>query len=151
MITELQTFQPNSSNTSHHFNSFYMPVHLILLHSTVPTMPHAAVSPNTPSPSIPQFVSAPYAQSYLTMPSTANILRRWWRSEWALSIGGMTATDKISTGWRTCPSATVSTVNPTFTDLGSNPALRTERLTTDRLSHSTAPPCSQTPSLYGQL
>jgi hypothetical protein len=37
-----------------------------------------------------------------------------------------------------CPSATLSTTNPTWTDSGSNPGLRGERPATDRLSHGTA-------------
>jgi hypothetical protein len=32
-----------------------------------------------------------------------------------------------STGRKTCPSATLSTTNPTWTDLGLNPGLRGER------------------------
>jgi len=67
VVTELQIFQPNSSQ-SYHFNSFYMPVHLILLHSTIPTMLHEAphhAPPNTPSPLVPQFVSAPRALSLI--------------------------------------------------------------------------------------
>jgi hypothetical protein len=39
---------------------------------------------------------------------------------------------------RTCPSATLSTTNPTLTDPGSNPGLRGERPATNRLSHDTA-------------
>jgi hypothetical protein len=39
---------------------------------------------------------------------------------------------------KTCPSATLSTTNPTWTDLGSNPGLRGERPATNRLSHGTA-------------
>jgi hypothetical protein len=38
----------------------------------------------------------------------------------------------------TCPSATLSITNPTWTDPGSNPGLRGERPTTNRLSHGTA-------------
>jgi hypothetical protein len=36
---------------------------------------------------------------------------------------------------KTCPSATLSTTNLTWTDLGSNPGLRGERPATNRLSH----------------
>jgi hypothetical protein len=43
-----------------------------------------------------------------------------------------------STGGKTCPSATLSTTNPTWTDRGSNPCLRGERPATNRLSHGTA-------------
>jgi hypothetical protein len=42
-----------------------------------------------------------------------------------------------STRGRTSPSATLSTTNPTWTDLGSNPYLRGGRLATNRLSHGT--------------
>jgi hypothetical protein len=38
-----------------------------------------------------------------------------------------------STGTKTCPSATLSTTNATWTDVGSNPGLRRERPGTDRL------------------
>jgi hypothetical protein len=38
----------------------------------------------------------------------------------------------------TCPSATLSTTNPTSTDLGSNPDLRGGRPAANRLSHGTA-------------
>jgi hypothetical protein len=43
-----------------------------------------------------------------------------------------------STRRKTCPSATLSTTNPTLTDPGSNPGLRGERPATNRLSHGTA-------------
>jgi hypothetical protein len=43
-----------------------------------------------------------------------------------------------STPGQTCPSATLSTTNPTWTDPGSNPDLRGERPATNRLSHGTA-------------
>jgi hypothetical protein len=39
---------------------------------------------------------------------------------------------------KTCPSATLSTTNHTWTDPGSNPGLRGERPATNRLSHGTA-------------
>jgi hypothetical protein len=38
-----------------------------------------------------------------------------------------------------CPSATLSTTNPTWTDQGANPGLRGERPATNHLSHATAP------------
>jgi hypothetical protein len=41
-------------------------------------------------------------------------------------------------GGKTCPSATLSTTKPTWTDPGSNPGLRGERPATNRLSHDTA-------------
>jgi hypothetical protein len=43
-----------------------------------------------------------------------------------------------STRVKTCPSATLSTTNPTWTDPGSNPGLRGGRLAANRLSHGTA-------------
>jgi hypothetical protein len=43
-----------------------------------------------------------------------------------------------STRGKPCPSATLSTTNPTWTDLGSNPGLRGERPATNLLSHGTA-------------
>jgi hypothetical protein len=43
-----------------------------------------------------------------------------------------------STRGKTCPSATSSTKNPTWTDPGSNPSLRGEKPATNRLSHGTA-------------
>jgi hypothetical protein len=38
---------------------------------------------------------------------------------------------------KTCPSATLSTTNPTWIDLGANPGLRGERPVTNDLSHGT--------------
>jgi hypothetical protein len=43
-----------------------------------------------------------------------------------------------STRGETCPSATLSTTNPTWTDPGSNPDLRGGRPAANRLSHGTA-------------
>jgi hypothetical protein len=43
-----------------------------------------------------------------------------------------------STRRKTCPSAILSTTNPTWNDRGSNPGLRGERPVTYRLSHGTA-------------
>jgi hypothetical protein len=43
-----------------------------------------------------------------------------------------------STRGKTCPSATLSTTNPTWTDPGSNPGVRVGRPATNRLSHGTA-------------
>jgi hypothetical protein len=45
---------------------------------------------------------------------------------------------KPTTRRKTCPSATLSTTNLTWTYLGSNPGLRGERPATNRLSHGTA-------------
>ena len=47
-----------------------------------------------------------------------------------------------STRGKTCPSATLSTTNPTLTDPGSNPDLREERPEIILLSHGTAQPVS---------
>jgi hypothetical protein len=46
-----------------------------------------------------------------------------------------------STQGKTCPSATLSTTNPTWTEPGSNPGLHGERPATNRLSHGTALVC----------
>jgi hypothetical protein len=57
----------------------------------------------------------------------------WW------STGGMKLTgENRSTGGKTCPSTTLSTTNPTWTDPGSNPGLRGESPVTNTLSHDTA-------------
>jgi hypothetical protein len=55
------------------------------------------------------------------------------------SDGGMTLTGENRRPRRkTCPSATLSTTNPTWIDSGANPGLRGERPATNRLSHGTA-------------
>jgi hypothetical protein len=46
--------------------------------------------------------------------------------------------EKPTTRRKTCPSATLSTTNFTWTDPGSNPGLRGERPATNRLNHGTA-------------
>ena len=52
--------------------------------------------------------------------------------------GGMKLTGENRRTWgKTCPSATFSTTNPTWTEPGSNPGLRGERPATNRLSHGT--------------
>jgi hypothetical protein len=43
-----------------------------------------------------------------------------------------------STRGKTCPCATLSTTNPTWTDPGSNPGFRGGRPAANRLSHGTA-------------
>jgi hypothetical protein len=43
-----------------------------------------------------------------------------------------------STRGKACPSATLSTANPIYTEPGSNPGLRGERPAINRLSHGTA-------------
>jgi hypothetical protein len=55
------------------------------------------------------------------------------------SDGGMILTGENRwTRWKTCPSATLSTTNPTWIDPGANPDLRGERPATNDLSHGTA-------------
>jgi hypothetical protein len=49
----------------------------------------------------------------------------------------LTGENQITRG-KTCPSATLSTTNPTWSDPGSNPGFRGERPATNRLSHVTA-------------
>jgi hypothetical protein len=49
----------------------------------------------------------------------------------------LTGKNRSSRG-RTCPSATLSSTNPTWTDPGSNPGLRGGRPAANRLSHGTA-------------
>jgi hypothetical protein len=46
--------------------------------------------------------------------------------------------ENLSTRGKTCPSATLSTTNPTWTDPGSNLGFRGGRLAANRLSHDTA-------------
>jgi hypothetical protein len=45
-----------------------------------------------------------------------------------------------STRGKTCPSATLSTTNPTWADPGSNPGFRGGRPATNRLNHGTVIP-----------
>jgi hypothetical protein len=53
--------------------------------------------------------------------------------------GGMILTEENRRTQRNiCPSATLSTTNPTWNDPGVNPGLRGERPATNRLSHGTA-------------
>jgi hypothetical protein len=52
--------------------------------------------------------------------------------------GGMILTGETEELRKTCPSATLSTTNPTWIDPGSNPGLCGERPATNRLSHGTA-------------
>jgi hypothetical protein len=46
--------------------------------------------------------------------------------------------ENLSTRRKTCPSATLSTTNPTWNDPGSKPGLRGERPETNGLSHGMA-------------
>jgi hypothetical protein len=58
------------------------------------------------------------------------------------SDGGMILTgENRRTRRETCPSATLSTTNPTWIDQGANPGLRGERPATNDLSHVTALRC----------
>jgi hypothetical protein len=47
-----------------------------------------------------------------------------------------------NSGEKTCPSATLSTTNPTWTGPGSNPGCRGGRPAANRLSHGTAELCA---------
>jgi hypothetical protein len=62
----------------------------------------------------------------------------------------MTVTgENWSTGRETCPSGTLSTTDPTLTDLGSNRDLRGDRPATNRLSHDRASlPCTADTATY---
>jgi hypothetical protein len=71
----------------------------------------------------------------------------WWRWGWAVFYQVLQLMEhqwneidrrKPTTRRKTCPSATLSTTNPTWTDPGSNSGLRGERPATNRLSHGTA-------------
>jgi hypothetical protein len=53
----------------------------------------------------------------------------WWNEDWQ---------GKPKYSEKTCPSATFSTTNPTWPDLGSNPGRRCGKPATNRLSYSTA-------------
>jgi hypothetical protein len=55
------------------------------------------------------------------------------------STGGMKLTgENRSTRGKTCPSVTLSIINPMWIEPGSNPGLRGVRPSTNRLSHGTA-------------
>jgi hypothetical protein len=62
-------------------------------------------------------------------------------SRWYMGMynhGGMILTgENRRTRRQTCPNATLSTINPTWTDLSANPVLRGERPVTNHLSHGT--------------
>jgi hypothetical protein len=53
----------------------------------------------------------------------------WWNEDWQ---------GKPKYSEKTCPSATLSTTNPTWIDLGSNPGRRCGKSATNRLSYGTA-------------
>jgi hypothetical protein len=59
---------------------------------------------------------------------------------WMWSNCGITMTGENRRTWRkTCPSATLSTTNPTWAALGANSALHGEKPVTNHLSYGTAP------------
>jgi hypothetical protein len=58
------------------------------------------------------------------------------------SDGGIILTgENRRTRRKTCPSATLSTTNPTWTDQGANPGLLGDRPATNDLSHGTVTTC----------
>jgi hypothetical protein len=73
-------------------------------------------------------------------------VQNWRQSTWGHGIlyadrrdGGMILTgENRRTRRKTCPSATLSSTNPTWIDPGANPGLRGERPATNDLSHGTA-------------
>jgi hypothetical protein len=96
-------------------------------------------------------------QSYIILTSTQSCSCRWVETmslncgqQWAYSLsprwymsmeshGGMILTgENRRTRRKTCPSATFSTTNPTWTSQGANPGLCGEMLATNCLSHDTA-------------
>jgi hypothetical protein len=74
---------------------------------------------------------------------TAKAMWYWWQMhDWAWSIGGMILTGENGCTWRkTCPSATLSARNPTWTGLRLNLGLQGERAVTDHLNHGTSISC----------
>jgi hypothetical protein len=75
--------------------------------------------------------------SELQPPTGLLFIPRWYMS--MESHGGMILTgEKWRTRRKTCPSTTLSTTNPTWTDPGGNPGLYCERLATSHLSYGTA-------------
>jgi hypothetical protein len=57
------------------------------------------------------------------------------------AVGGMRIGRKPKYSEKTCPSATLSTTNPTWPDLGSNPGRRGGKQATNSLSYGTASTC----------
>jgi hypothetical protein len=75
----------------------------------------------------------------------ATLWWRWWLVFFVFPSNGAPVEwswqgENRSIRGKSCPSATLSTTNPTWTDLGSNPGLRGERSATNCLSHGTAYP-----------
>jgi hypothetical protein len=68
--------------------------------------------------------------AYYAFPRWYEFGERWWND---ILAGGNRRTRRKS-----CPSATLSSINPTWIDPGANPALRGERPATNDLSHGTA-------------
>jgi hypothetical protein len=58
--------------------------------------------------------------------------------EWIWSRGGMMTRENRRTRGKTCPNATLSITNPTWTDLDMNPSLRGEKPATNHLSYGIA-------------
>jgi hypothetical protein len=76
--------------------------------------------------------------SYVELQSLRHTAQPQMIHECIWSGGGKILTGKKRGTWReTCPSATLSTRNPTWTVLGANPGLREEELATNRLSFGT--------------
>jgi hypothetical protein len=61
-----------------------------------------------------------------------------WYEFWTATVEWYIDGENRRTRRKTCPSATLSTTNPTWIDPGTNPGLRGERLATNDLSHGTA-------------
>jgi hypothetical protein len=71
--------------------------------------------------------------------SELHLLRVIVHSRDYTSRGGMTFTGKNQVFRReACPSAILTTTNPTYIDQGANPGLRGDRVATNCLSHGTA-------------
>jgi hypothetical protein len=79
--------------------------------------------------------SDPRVDAYLMLAYYA--FPRWYDfGEWRWN--DILTVENRRTRRKTCPSATLSTTNPTWIDRGANPGLRGETLATNYLSHGTA-------------
>jgi hypothetical protein len=67
--------------------------------------------------------------AYCTCPGWLWLWRNWWNEDWQ---------GKPKYSEKTCPSATLSTTNPTCPDPGSNPGRRGRKQATNRLSYGAA-------------
>jgi hypothetical protein len=73
-----------------------------------------------------------------TVPLTDPLSISQMIQEWIWSSGGMILTGENRRTWRkSCPSATLSTTNRTWTDLGENSVLHSKKPETNRLSYGT--------------